>query len=145
MGLRCAAALLLALFSLVVSAQVEPLFDEGNRLLGAGDFEGALHRFDDGVRIEPNKAQWHWGRGLALEKLGRYGDAVAALDRSLRLDPGYHVAEISQKKRELDEEIRAKDAVRGLGKVWKSMWVVVLVILTVALIGRNVILWWGRL
>src|SRR4051812_46619448 len=55
-------------------------------------YERAVADFDQAIRLSPNDPLAHYGRGLALERLGRYTDAIPAFDAAIRLDPGYAAA-----------------------------------------------------
>jgi len=64
----------------------------------AGDFRRA-------VELEPRNSGFRAKLGLALLMLGRYGDAVAAYDEALRLEPGNRKA-----KEERDEALKRAHA-----------------------------------
>ena len=51
-----------------------------------GRHEDALDAHDQALRLNPDSANSHHGRG-ALERLGRYDDALAAFDEAARLIP----------------------------------------------------------
>jgi tetratricopeptide (TPR) repeat protein len=96
--------------SLVVSAlvfaqapadQALAVYEQGKVLYDAKDYGGALAKFDEAIALEPTKARWHYNRGLALKKLKRDDEAIAALLESRRLDPAYKQPEIDQKLSEL--------------------------------------------
>jgi hypothetical protein len=68
----------------------------GKRLLSAGDHEAALAEFDDALRAilgTPDVFQEEWkarrkaqrGRGAALERMGRFPEALAAMENVLAL------------------------------------------------------------
>lgn len=99
-------ALCLGLVSTCVLAQPAPgealqVYEEGKRRYDAKDFAGALERFDEAARLEPQTARWQYNRGLALKKLKRNDEAIAALKQSRALDPAYKQAEIDEKLAEL--------------------------------------------
>src|SRR6185295_8253790 len=60
-------------------------FDAGRKALGAGDPGAALREFTVAAALDDACAAGHFGRGRALETLGRYGEAreayLAAKDR----------------------------------------------------------------
>lgn len=88
------------LCALVAGAQPDAalaVYEQGKVLYDAKDYAGALAKFDEAVRLEPDKARWHYNRGLALRKLGRDDEARAAFYESQRLDPEYKRDEIREK------------------------------------------------
>ncbi|MBL8923698.1 MAG: tetratricopeptide repeat protein [Myxococcaceae bacterium] len=96
-------SLLLAalVFAQAPADQALAVYEQGKVLYDAKDFGGALAKFDEAIALEPTKARWHYNRGLALKKLKRDSDAIAALLESRRLDPEYKRPEIDQKLSEL--------------------------------------------
>ncbi|MCU0695639.1 MAG: tetratricopeptide repeat protein [Myxococcaceae bacterium] len=99
-------ALCLGLVSTSALAQPAPadaleVYEEGKRRYDAKDYAGALERFDEAARLEPKTARWQYNRGLALKKLQRTDEAIAALQQSRALDPAYKKAEIDEKLAEL--------------------------------------------
>lgn len=60
-------------------------FEAGHRALEAGDPVSALNAFDAAVAIDDGHARGHYGRGRALQRLGRFREArrayLAAKDR----------------------------------------------------------------
>ncbi|MDH4267145.1 MAG: tetratricopeptide repeat protein, partial [Deltaproteobacteria bacterium] len=46
-----------------------------------GDHEKAIHAFDEGLKIDPSNPKINNNRGLALSKLERYQEAVAAFKK----------------------------------------------------------------
>lgn len=63
--------------------------EEGNRLLEAGDFDGALAAYDRSLELRPDDPRTLSNRGVALSELGRSDVALAAHDRSLELRPDH--------------------------------------------------------
>jgi tetratricopeptide (TPR) repeat protein len=74
----------------------------GNLALERGDWPGALAAYDRAVATDPDRGEAHYGRALALGRLGRAGDACAALRTALvaRLAPEYR-ASVESGMREL--------------------------------------------
>lgn len=83
------------------SPETLPVYDVGKRLYDSKDYPGALARFDECARMEPQNARWPYNRGLALKKLGRTEEAREALLAARTLDPDYKRKEIDQKLSEL--------------------------------------------
>ena len=65
--------------------------DCNSHLLDSGDTgittEEILRQSDDALAIDPNLAEAHSARGLALYTAGRYAEADAAFNRALKLNP----------------------------------------------------------
>ncbi|MEM1448915.1 MAG: tetratricopeptide repeat protein [Planctomycetota bacterium] len=69
----------------IASAEVQ--IRVGRALLGRGDLEGALARFDGALEAEPENVLAHRARAYTLHLLERYAEALAAWNEALRLDP----------------------------------------------------------
>jgi adenylate cyclase len=69
------------------SADAEARSCLGWVLLRYGDYEGALAEGEHAVAISPNLGSAHGTLSMALVYSGRHADGLAALERSLRLDP----------------------------------------------------------
>lgn len=65
----------------------EDLASRGRRLLGQGDYGGALGLFERALLLEPKDPDLWNGKGAALRSLGRYAESVRCFERSLELDP----------------------------------------------------------
>ena len=61
------------------------VFNEGNALLREGDNEGALAKFEAGLRLNRRSARNAYGRALALAQLEREDDASTAFDDAIQL------------------------------------------------------------
>jgi Flp pilus assembly protein TadD len=64
------------------------LITAANRCAVAGDHRRALDLFDRAIALAPEEAKAWAGAGLALQALGRPGEAMAALCRARFLEPG---------------------------------------------------------
>ncbi len=60
-------------------------FNEGNALLREGDNEGALAKFESGLRMDPRSSRNAYGKALALAQLEREGDAAVAFENAIQL------------------------------------------------------------
>ncbi len=69
------------------AAQLQP-FDDGLAKFKAGDYAGALQKFDQALGQFPNDPVIHEVRALALFTLGRFQEAGAALNALLATSPG---------------------------------------------------------
>jgi len=66
---------------------LEELFDDANGDLAVGDLEAAVEKYRECVATDPEFFDgWH-ALGMALMKLGRYGEAIAAGEKSVALRP----------------------------------------------------------
>ena len=66
------------------TAELPPL--AGWSLLGGDKFEEAIEEFDSALELDPNRADGHAGRALALAMIGNDAEAVAAMRRAVDLD-----------------------------------------------------------
>lgn len=67
-------------------------FGNAFALMEQGDWEGALAGFRTCAGLVVRNAPTHGNMALCLANLGRKGDALAALDRALEVDPEYELA-----------------------------------------------------
>jgi tetratricopeptide (TPR) repeat protein len=66
----------------------EYYYARGSALLDKRDCDGALADFDAAVRLKPNEAAYHGGRGLVFYSCKRdFGQALAAFSQVVRLTP----------------------------------------------------------
>lgn len=54
-------------------------FNQGFQQLQAGNYEAALTSFKNALALDPNNPKTWEQRGIALQNLGRYVEAIAAL------------------------------------------------------------------
>jgi len=64
----------------------------GEALYSRGDFEGAWRRYQEAVRLRPNRADYHCSLGLSAWQSGRHEQAEKHLVDAVRLAPHYAVA-----------------------------------------------------
>lgn len=62
-------------------------FITANELAQGGDYQSALQKCEQAIQAQPNFALAHHCRGLMLDRLQRYPEAVAAFDQAIRLEP----------------------------------------------------------
>lgn len=60
--------------------------------LEGGDPHMALVRYEEAIAKEPHNADAWTGKGVALQNLARYEDALAAYDEARRLEPRHDMA-----------------------------------------------------
>jgi predicted O-linked N-acetylglucosamine transferase (SPINDLY family) len=75
--------------ALLVSANAEVYYNQGNALSNLGRNEEALLSYDNAVALKPDHAFAHLGRGNALSAMGSQEQALASYDRSIALAPGF--------------------------------------------------------
>jgi hypothetical protein len=107
-------------------------YQEGVRLLRLGQYDSALVYFERAVSAAPQNPEYLQGRGVTLLRLGRPQEAVAALNRTIQLDPGpstpyFNLAEAqlalqdtAQAIRSIEEYLRRERdlANRGIAQEW---------------------------
>ena len=80
----------LALWAAVLAAQPtapEKLVQQGKRLNAAGKQSEALALYDQALKASPDLFDAHLAAGIALDLLGRYGEARQHLSRAIALAP----------------------------------------------------------
>lgn len=71
----------------LIGAGPEDLNEAGKRAYLRGEYAEAEQLFGQALARTPNDPLLHYHRGAALTRLGRLGEATAAYERALRLDP----------------------------------------------------------
>jgi protein O-GlcNAc transferase len=74
------------------------LYDRGNKLFGARQFENALACYDRALKIRPDDVSVLYNRSVVLRRMRREDAALASLDRALALKPDFADALISRGK-----------------------------------------------
>jgi tetratricopeptide (TPR) repeat protein len=74
-------------------------YNEGNDLLRAEDYEGALSKYEQGLALDSTNGKNAYGRALALAQLDREDDAVAAFQQAIRLSDAARDAETADAAR----------------------------------------------
>ncbi len=72
--------------------QGELHYRRGNLRLEDGLYREALTEFEGQLRLRPEDAAGHLGKGLALMGMARNDDALAAIDRAIALEPEFAAA-----------------------------------------------------
>ncbi|MGH7860444.1 MAG: tetratricopeptide repeat protein, partial [Candidatus Binatia bacterium] len=83
-------------FSLDRYVELMDAFDEAFAAMENREWERALAGFQRVAAADPEHTQSHGNMGLCYASLGRRGEALAALDRALELDPDYEPAKINR-------------------------------------------------
>lgn len=90
--------------------QAEFWAHQGMLLQEQGNLEGAIHAFDNATALDPDSAfSWKVKGFMLASWMGRYDDGLAALNRSLEIEPSADVWEI--KGRVLNELGRYQEAI----------------------------------
>jgi len=69
-----------------VSADARHAYSIGVQACGKGDYDAALEKFDQALKLDGNFPQAWYNKGTSLGHLGRYQEAVNALDQALMLN-----------------------------------------------------------
>jgi tetratricopeptide (TPR) repeat protein len=87
--LAAAAAVWLGLAALAFGAgEAERAFEQAQRALDQGDYDAAIARLDEAIRLEPKQAKFQGLRGLAWLRKGQYAKGMADLKAAIQLTPG---------------------------------------------------------
>lgn len=73
------------------------LYDEGKRAYDAADYQTALRKFNQAIRLDPTNPRWHYNIGLTHRQLENFAAASDAFRQAQQLDPNYKRAEIADK------------------------------------------------
>ncbi len=68
------------------------LFELGNLLYTANEYEEAIASYDQALKFKSDYHEAWYNRGIALGKLGRNEEAIASYDQALKFKPDYHQA-----------------------------------------------------
>jgi tetratricopeptide (TPR) repeat protein len=72
--------------------ETETLLQLAEMALEGGDAEMALMRYDQALQKDPRSADAWTGKGIALQYLEKYTEALAAYDTALEIRPGHDLA-----------------------------------------------------
>ena len=73
-----------SLFSQDMNAEAGKLYNEGNKLFKAGNYDGALEQYNKALNIEKDY-RIYYQRGLALKSLGKLEEAKTSFQESIKL------------------------------------------------------------
>ena len=68
------------------------LFELGNLLSTASEYEAAIASYDQALKFKPDYHEAWYNRGIALDDLGRFEEVIASYDQALKFKPDYHLA-----------------------------------------------------
>lgn len=78
-------------FAQEMKPEAGKLYNEGNSLLKAGNYNGAVDKYDQALAIEKNY-RIYYQKGVALKKAGKHNDAKIAFEECLKLSPNNEAA-----------------------------------------------------
>jgi Flp pilus assembly protein TadD len=81
-----------SLRTLKIPAKALRVHEKGIEQLKKNQFEASLSSFDRAIRLHPEYAEAHTGKGAVLMKLRRSGEAEGALRKAIELDPSLYAA-----------------------------------------------------
>ncbi len=61
--------------------------NRGNAYTAKGDFDRAIHDFDQSIKLDPTYAKPFNNRGAAYLRKGEYDLALKSLDQAIKLNP----------------------------------------------------------
>lgn len=95
-----------------MKSAAESAKNEGNALLGKGDHAGAVAKYSDAIKLNPNHAIYFANRAAAYVNLREYKKAIADCESSIFLDPAYPKSHyrLGQSLAALGEHANAIDA-----------------------------------
>lgn len=74
--------------------EIEVLLEVGQSYLINKEYQNAIKKFTEALRINPHDPELYYYLGLALEGAEKYADAVDAYEKTLKLDKTFSNAEI---------------------------------------------------
>ncbi len=80
------------------------VFEQGVRYMESEDWEAAITKFNDTVKITPNHTQSYGNLGICYSSVGKIQQAIDAFDKAIELDPHYEPALVNRKIVESLEE-----------------------------------------
>lgn len=90
--------------------EFEVLLEVGQAYLLNKDYEKAITKFSEALKINPHDPETYYYLGLAYEGAERYAEAAQTYERTLKLDRGHGNAEIRL------NEVTKKVATKGKTK-----------------------------
>ena len=70
-------------------SNAEQKFDEGNEFLKNQDYNSALEKFNEAIKINPNYYSAYYERGKIYYELKKYDKALADFQKVLKIDPHF--------------------------------------------------------
>lgn len=92
------------------TGEFEVLLEVGQAYLLSKDYEKAITKFSEALRINPHDPETYYYLGLAYEGAERYSEAVQTYEKTLKIDRGHGNAEIrlNEVQKKIDEAKKKK-------------------------------------
>jgi tetratricopeptide (TPR) repeat protein len=87
--------------------EIEVLLEVGQTYLLNKEYEHAIKKFSEALRINPHDPELYYYLGLAYEGAERYQEAIGMYEKTLKLDKTFSNAEM--RLNELQEKIKKKE------------------------------------
>lgn len=90
--------------------EFEVLLEVGQAYLLKKDYEKAITKFSEALRINPHDPETYYYLGLAYEGAERYSEAARTYEKTLKLDRGHGNAEIrlNEVNKKINEGAKSK-------------------------------------
>nr|MDZ7999699.1 HetZ-related protein 2 [Aulosira sp. DedVER01a] len=98
------------------SLRAKLLFKQGNLLVAANEYEGAIASYEEAVKILPDYCRAWYNRGIALQSLERYEEASNSFDIAVKIQEDFYLAWNNQGALLCDHMQRYEDAIKALEK-----------------------------
>ena len=76
------------IFGQEMSQEAAPLYNEGNKLIKSGQYNGAIEKYDAAIAIQAHP-NMYYQKSVALKKLRKFDDAEKALLKCIELNPDF--------------------------------------------------------
>jgi tetratricopeptide (TPR) repeat protein len=73
------------------------VFEQGMKYMKSGNWDAAIAKFNDTIKITPNHPQSHGNLGICYASIGKIQLALESFDRAIELDPNYEPALLNRK------------------------------------------------
>jgi tetratricopeptide (TPR) repeat protein len=102
----CTALIQGGLLTSLLMARNMPIIyvNRGTAYYNKGDYDRAIHDYDQTIRLNPNDVPAYYSRGLAYKKKRDYDRAVQDFDEAIRLNPNYERAYYDRGNAYLDKD-----------------------------------------
>jgi len=92
------------------TGEFEVLLEVGQAYLLSKDYEKAITKFSEALRINPHDPETYYYLGLAYEGAEKYSEAAQTYEKTLKIDRGHGNAEIrlNEVQKKIDEAKKKK-------------------------------------
>lgn len=73
------------------------VFEQGMKYMESGNWEAAIIKFNDTIKISPNHPQSYGNLGICYASIGKIQLALEAFDKAIEIDPNYEPALLNRK------------------------------------------------